>query len=386
MIFPDYHSGSLVNLMSSIIRSRGGDGDPLYAPLVGLDETHLHDAENVVLLVIDGLGHDYLQQHQNSCLHQHLHSRITSVAPPTTAASITTFLTGMAPQQHGLTGWFTWFRELGSVITVLPYTSRVGGPALGTLGIDARQFLGHTPVFERMAVECYSVTPSWLKKSEFNLAHSSGAEVVPHRGFQHCLDEVARLVKRNDKRKYIYAYWPEFDGLAHEHGVGSDKVAQHFAKLDGAFARMLEQLQGGDTVVLVTADHGFVDVPPQRHLNLADHPRMKDCLLMPLCGEPRLVYCYVRHDRREQFETYVRQELSAACDLYLSSDLVAQGLFGLGEPHPELLSRVGDYTLVMKENYAFTGRIPGEGPLQMTGFHGGLSAAEVYVPLVLATP
>lgn len=386
MITPDYQGGSIINLMSSIIHSRGGEADPSYPPLRGLDEALLQQAQSVVLLVVDGLGHDYLQRHQNSTLYRHLHSRITSVAPPTTAASITTFLTGMAPQQHGLTGWFTYFRELGSVITVLPYTSRVGGPALGTLGVDARQFFGHTPIFERMAVECYSVTPSWLKKSEFNLAHSGGAEMVPHRGYQHCFDEVARLVKLNDRRKYIYAYWPEFDALAHEHGVGSDKTAQHFAKLDAAFEKLLEQLQGGNTVVLVTADHGFVDTPPERHLNLADHPALKECLSMPLCGEPRLVYCYVRYDRRAQFESYVRQQLADVCDLHVSADLVAQGLFGLGEPHSELLSRVGDYTLVMKENYALTGRIPGEGVLQMTGFHGGLSAAEVYVPLVVATP
>jgi hypothetical protein len=383
MIFPNYQSGSLVNLMSSIIRACGGDADPLYAPLRGLDEMVLSDAENVVLLVIDGLGYDYLQQHPNSCLYQHLHSRITSVAPPTTAASITTFLTGMAPQQHGLTGWFTYFRELGSVVTVLPYTSRVGGPSLGTLGIDARQFFGHTSIFERMVVECYSVTPNWLRKSEFNLVHSSGAEIVPHRGYQHCFDEVVRLVKRNQQRKYIYAYWPEFDSLAHEHGVGSDQAAHHFEKLDAAFAKMLKQLQGSNTVVLATADHGFVDTPPERHLNLAGHPQLKECLLMPLCGEPRLVYCYVRYDKRAQFESYVRQQLADVCDLHVSSDLITQGLFGLGEPHPELLSRVGDYTLVMKENYAFTGRIPGEGPLQMVGFHGGLSAAEIYVPLVV---
>lgn len=382
MIFPDYQAGSIVNLMSSIIQSRGGNADPRYAPLSGLDEVALREAQSVVLLVIDGLGYDYLQQHPQSCLYQHLHSRITSVAPPTTAASITTFLTGMAPQQHGLTGWFTYFRELGSVITVLPYTHRNGGPALGTLGVPARQFLGHTPIFERMVAECYSVTPSWLQASEYNLAHSGGAKMVPHRGYQHCFDEVVRLVRCNQQRKYIYAYWPEFDGLAHAHGVGSEQVARHFARLDAAFAILLQQLQGSGATVLVTADHGFVDTPPERHLNLADHPQLKECLLMPLCGEPRLVYCYVRYEKREQFETYVRQVLAEVCDLHRSSDLVAQGLFGLGEPHPELLSRVGDYTLVMKENYAITGRIPGEGVLQMTGFHGGLSAAEVYVPLV----
>ncbi len=384
MIFPDYKAGSIVNLMSSIIQSRGGDADLLYAPLSGLNGVPLHEAQSVVLLVIDGLGYDYLQQHPQSCLHQHLHSRITSVAPPTTAASITTFLTGTAPQQHGLTGWFTYFRELGSVVTVLPYTHRSGGPALGTLGVAAREFLGHTPVFERMAAECYSVTPSWLRESEYNLAHSGGAEIVPHRGYQHCFDEVVRLVRRNQQRKYIYAYWPEFDGLAHAHGVGSEQVAEHFVKLDAAFAMLLLQLQGSGATVLVTADHGFVDTPPERHLNLADHPQLKECLSMPLCGEPRLVYCYVRYEKREQFETYVHQVLAEVCDLYRSADLIEQGLFGLGEAHPELLSRVGDYTLVMKKNYALTGRIPGEGVLHMTGFHGGLSAAEVYVPLVLA--
>lgn len=384
MVIPDYQSGSIINLMSSIIRARGGGADPLYTPLRGVDGGVLSGTVNVVLLVVDGLGFHYLQQQQNSCLYQHLHSRIHAVAPPTTAASITTFLTGMAPQQHGLTGWFIYFREVGSVVTVLPYTTRVGGPALGTFGIEARQFLGHTPVFERMDVECYSVTPNWLRKSEFNLAHSGGAEVVPHHGLQSCCDEIVRLVKRNDERKYIYAYWPEFDSTAHEHGVGSEEAAQQFGKIDAAFAQMVEQLRGSDTVVLVTADHGFVDVPPERHINLADHPRLQDCLLMPLCGEPRLAYCYVRHDKRTEFESYVRNELAQLCELHLSRDLVEQGLFGLGKPHPELLSRVGDYTLVMKDNYALTGRIPGEGPLLMKGFHGGLTEAEIGVPLVMA--
>ena len=382
MIFPEYHAGSIVNLMSSIIQSRGGDVNPHYAPLSGLDVARLCAADNVVLLVIDGLGYDYLLQHSQSALYQHLHSAITSVAPPTTVASITTFLTGLAPQQHGLTGWFTYFRELGSVVTVLPYTHRNGVSTLGMQGIDARKFFEHPSVFEQMTAKCYSVTPGWLKESEYNISHTVGAEMVPHSGYQHCFDEIVRLVHCNKQRKYIYAYWPEFDGLAHEYGVGSDQVARHFAQLDVAFSELLNQLDGSGATVLVTADHGFVDIPSERHLDLADHPQLKECLLMPLCGEPRLVYCYVRYEKREQFERYVRDTLADVCDLHCSADLVEQGLFGLGEPHAELLSRVGDYTLVMKDNYVLTGRIPGESPLQMVGFHGGLSAAEVYVPLV----
>ncbi len=383
MIIPDYQAGSIVNLMSSITQSRGGAINSLYAPLRGLDMARLCAVDNVVLLVIDGLGYDYLLQHRQSVLYKHLHSCITSVAPPTTVASITTFLTGMAPQQHGLTGWFTYFRELGSVVTVLPYTHRNGGATLSTQGIEARKFFDHTSVFEQMAVKCYSVTPSWLKASEYNISHTVGAEMVPHSGYQHCFDEIVRLVHCHKQRKYIYAYWPEFDGLAHEHGVGSNEVARHFTKLDAVFSKLLDQLHGSGTTLLVTADHGFVDIPPEHRLDLADHPQLKECLLMPLCGEPRLVYCYVRYEKRQQFERYVRDILIDVCDLYRSADLIAQGIFGLGVPHAELLSRVGDYTLVMKDNYVLTGRIPGESPLRMVGFHGGLSAAEVHVPLVL---
>ena len=34
-----------------------------------------------------------------------------------------------------------------------------------------------------------------------------------------------------------------------------------------------------------------------------------------------------------------------------SEELVEQGVFGIGEPHPSLLSRIGDYILIMKDNY-----------------------------------
>ena len=120
---PDYLGGSSVNLMQSIAESRGGNIG-LYPNLGNLSTSELTQSRNVVLLVIDGLGYDYLCNKPNSFLYQHLHSKITTVTPPTTAAAITTFLSGLAPQQHGLTGWFTYFHELDQVITVLPYLLR----------------------------------------------------------------------------------------------------------------------------------------------------------------------------------------------------------------------------------------------------------------------
>ncbi len=382
MIFPDYQANSIANLMQSLAESRGGDIG-LYQPLDGLDIQALRAARNVVLLIIDGLGYDYLSQHPHSCLHRHLHANITSVAPPTTAAAVSTFLTGLAPQQHALTGWFTYLRELGSVVTVLPYVLRAGGPPLGESNRPATALLNLPSFFDRLTVDCYSVMPDWMLSSEFNRMLTGRATAVPYSGYQHCFDEVARLCRLSSK-KYLYAYWAGFDGLAHEHGVASKEVAAHFQALDRAFEKLLGELQGSDTILLVCADHGFIDAPAGRRLNLADHPPLKACLQAPLCGEPRLAYCYVRHDKRRQFESYVEQNLSHAAELFVSQTLIEKHLFGLGKPHPELSARVGDYTLVMKENYVITGQLPGDAPLQMVGYHGGLSHAEMHVPLVLA--
>lgn len=382
MIFPDYQSNSIVNLMQSLAEGMESDIG-LYSPLEGFDIQSIRDARNVVMFVIDGMGYEYLSQYPESCLYKHLHSKITTVAPPTTASAVTTFLSGLAPQQHGLTGWFTYMRELGSVVTVLPYALRAGGPPLGQLNKPATELLALPSFFDRLLLDCYSVMPSWLQASEFNQMMTGRATLVPYEGYLHCFDEISRLCIQPEK-KYLYAYWAGFDGMAHEYGVNSEKVATHFHELDAAFEKLLTELSGSDTLLLVSADHGFIDAPPERRLSLADHPVLKECLQVPLCGEPRLAYCYVRHGACQKFESYIRHELSHAVDLYLSQELVGRQLFGLGEPHPELIPRTGDYTLVMREDYVITGRLPGDAPLQMVGYHGGLSSAEMYVPLIMA--
>lgn len=381
---PDYRGGSIVNLMSSLTAALG-QSSGLYPELRALPATEIATAKNTVLMVIDGLGYEYLTgPGAGSVMHQHLHAAMDAVAPPTTAASISCFLTGDAPQQHGLTGWFTWLRELGSVVTVLPFQHRAGRASLFDHGITPEALFGHRPVFDRMEVDCYSLMPDWLVESEFNRAHLGKAQIDGHRGSDDYFGKIEALVRASEQRKYIYAYWPSFDAIAHDAGVASKKLAQHFAKLDRGFSQLLENLAGSDTRLILTADHGFIDTDQDTRLSSNDHPELLDCLQIPLCGEPRLAYAYPRPDKRQAFIDYIHKHLAHAVELHNGRDLIAQGLYGLGEPHPELHSRVGDLVLQMKANYIMTQRLPGEPELNMIGQHGGLSSAEMRVPLVTA--
>ena len=383
MTLPDYHGGSLANLMASL-RAALGRPSADYPPLRGLPPEEIADARNVVLLVADGLGLDLLRRiGAGSAWERHRRGAMTSVFPSTTASAITTFMTGEAPQQHALTGWFTYLAEAGSVLAVLPFRARFGGASLSAAGIAPRDLFGLTPLFDTLAVPSVVVAPAWIAGTDFNTAHSGSARRIGYKGLAQLFASVASVAEAPG-RKYIYAYLPDIDALAHEHGTGSDKVAARFQELDRLFGNFLETLRGSDTLVIATADHGLIDTAPERMVKLSDHPELERTLVLPLCGEPRAAYCYVHPDRGAAFERYVGDKLGHCAELHRSEELLQRGFFGLGEPHPRLARRIGHYTLLMKDNWVIKDQVAGEKPFQHIGVHGGVSAEEMTVPLVVA--
>jgi Type I phosphodiesterase / nucleotide pyrophosphatase len=383
---PDYRGAGIVNLMTSLTQALGGAPPDDLPPLDLLPPQALAEARNILLLVLDGLGYDYLQgPGRGGQLHARLLGPISSVAPPTTAAAIPAFLTGQPPARHGLTGWFMWLRELGCVTAILPYVTRHGGHDLAGTGPDPQELSGVAPLFDRAPVASHLVSPASIAQSIFNRSFTGNACVHPYADLTGLCETIRRVVRGSRGRKYIYAYWPQLDNLAHDQGIASTQVRHHFAQLDAAFGRLLRDLAGSDTAVLVTADHGFIDSPPERHIRLADHPELERCLVLPLCGEPRFAYCYLRIGTQQRFLDYIEAELAQQLQVVRSSDLMEQGLLGPAPFHPKLGERLGDYVLVAREDWLIKDRLAGEKPFQHIGVHGGLSTAELTVPLVYAT-
>ncbi len=379
---PDYGGGSIVNLMSSLVNALGGRN--AYAPLRGLDLAALSPERHVVLLVVDGLGDGHLRASPTApTLNRHREQRITSVFPTTTASAITTFMTGLAPQHHALVGWFLYFKEIGCVASPLPFRPRIGGGLLSEAGIMPTDLFDHRSAFDSLEAKVYSVPPERIAHTPFNAHHCGRAVTRPYASLPAMFETIARTLRQARERSYVYAYYPEIDALGHQFGIGSEEVAAHLGELDRTFDRFLGEIAGTGTTVLVTADHGFVDPPPDRRLDLAAHPELTSALLLPPCGEPRVAYCYVSRGRTAAFERYVEHALGDWVELIPSHDLIRQGYFGPGDPHPRLWDRVGDYALIARGDAMITSTLPGEAPYELRGVHGGLSEAEMYVPLCI---
>jgi arylsulfatase A-like enzyme len=185
--------------------------------------------------------------------------------------------------------------------------------------------------------------------------------------------------------KYIYAYWPEFDALSHRFGNGSAETRAHFRAVDAAFGELMRRLAGTDTRVVATADHGFVDSVGADALELADAPGLAGLLRYPLCGESRVALCHVQDGREREFMQRASDWLGGRAQVRPSAELAQEGWFGAGEPHPRLAERIGDVALVMNDRVSVKDWTPGEPRHRHIGHHGGTSADEILIPLIVGS-
>jgi hypothetical protein len=375
---PDYAGGSLVNLIASIAGACGGPRR--HAPLKVLSDEELAAARSIVLVLIDGLGDHYLMRRgAGGALAQKRRAAITSVFPSTTASAITSSYTGCTPLEHGLTGWFTYFGEAGCVAAPLPFRTRGEDLSLRSKGLTPERAFPAEPLFASLAVRSIVVTSSRIVDSDYNLRHCLGAERRAYASLEGFVLEVEAAVKSGPERKFVYAYWPEYDAVSHRYGSQSAEALAQFEKIDEAFAQLRARLSGTDTLILATADHGFIDVPPEDALELP--AALAAQLRFPLCGERRVVYCHV-HDA-DGFSRQAQDWLGERAEVKPSRALVDEGWFGPGAAHPRFAERIGDVALVMRGSCTVKDWIPGEPRHLHIGNHGGTSEDEMNIPLIV---
>ena len=386
MYLPNYYDGSIVNLMSSIALASGAKRDKTsILPLKNLPVEKLREAKNIILLVIDGLGYEYLRKKgKKTILNDYMISSMTSVFPATTAAAVTSYLTGSYPGEHANTGWYVYLKQLGTVVCLLPFVTRIRGVPLNIFGIKISDVIKEKAFSSKLKVKNYIIQPEELAYSDYSRLMSKNSKIIGYKSLNGLFNSIKKSINSNNNKKYIYAYWPEVDRLNHFFGVNSRESEKHFRELDLKLRKFIKYIEKTNSILVISSDHGFVNTPKEKIIKLENHPKLQGCLYAPLSGEPRVVYCYVYPKKKLEFEKYIKTKFKKYCWSFKSRELVKKNFFGYGKLSPDLYDRIGDYTLIMKDNYIFKDRVLGEEVKRVKkGYHGGVSKDEMLIPLVV---
>jgi hypothetical protein len=399
---PDYDGGGLVNVAATVLELCGARGAADPPPLQGVDPALLAGVRNVVVILCDGLGSDQLQRLASSGDVPFLERIIARAAnhdaaqlidaltifPSTTAAAITTLNTARTPQEHGNLAYFVWLEEFAVVAQMLRW-----GPAAQRRGsffddraIDPRAY-AKVPSIHRAIRDhggrSYLIEPEIFRNEAMTRMHAPEATVLGYllpstMGVR--LREALDDRPEDDSPVYVYAYWAGVDTAAHWYGPRGAEHAAEAALLDRALERALGDRPPGDTLVILTADHGHASVDPTRLVDLEADAELRALLRNPIAGEPRVVFLHT--DRAPEVKAHLEHAYPGTFILFDREEAIAEGLFGRGDP-ALVRARVGEVLAMLGDDRASTVvRVDGQVVLHR-GAHGGMTPDEMRIPVLL---
>ena len=370
LLLPEYGSASLVDLMPSI-------GAHLGVPDCPDDVLGVPPAERFVVVLVDGLGWNLLRRNVRDV--PYLASllgngrAITAGVPSTTVTSLASLGTGLVPGQHGMVGYTSRVPSTGEILNALTWES----------DLVARAYQAKPTFFERAAaagVAMSSVALQRFQGTGLTEAALRGADFVPY-----AEDSPAELrtgltvaAARRGRRSIVYSYDRELDHCGHTSGCESPTWRQELAGVDARCEQLREALPN-DVCMIITADHGMLDIPSGHRIVAEDEPQLIAGVTV-LAGEPRFRHLYVDHDRPGRVADRWRERLGPRAWVRTRGEAIDEGWFGAVDD--ELRERYGHVMVALRDHWAvMTRQLPRE--LDLVGMHGSLTPAEMLVPLLV---
>jgi len=335
--------------------------------------------ERAAVLLVDGLGADNLRAragHARTLMAAMADKRavIETGVPTTTAVALTTLTTATRPGRHGIVGYTALDPSNGQVV------NQLHGFDDGTLPLEWQR---EPTLFERAGeagLEAIVFGAEKYRSSGFTRAVLRGARYVGGRRIEDRVEALAGALADRSWRGIAYCYLAELDMAGHERGAESDEWADALERVDaavGALARSLPR----DAGVLLTADHGMVDLAEHERLVVPDDSELWRGV-QQVAGEHRMLQLHVGEGMRpEELASRWTEAEGERAWVATRDEAIARGWFG---PVDESVRpRIGDVLVAARKRVAYYTEAAFAGNAgRMVGQHGSWTASELRVPLL----
>ena len=330
----------------------------------------LERAKAAVVILVDGLGFiplmDHLGHARNLRGFRDQIRTAYSVVPSTTAAGITACGTGQLPGRTRMVGYSVLHGE--RLFNLLAFTD----------GIDPTRWQECPTFFEQLSaasVPCATILPSKFAGSGLTSAALRGARFVPATSWEERCQAAIDQIRSGTK--LVYLYWSDIDAAGHAHGVGSSQWSDALEDFDAGLGRFLSALPD-DVRVVLTADHGMVNIDFDRLYNVAElSPLSQD--VRAVAGETRAVHVHCLPGTNEL-------QVRNRWEEFLGEDAWVVGADEL----PELMGRgpglaeSGDFVVFSRgRGGVVDSRTQSSGAMTLIGVHGSLTPDEMLIPLAV---
>ncbi len=364
-IVPPYGAGTLAELGVSLLASVGGPGENVL---------RLPRVRRACLLLVDGLGWELLRDHPAAApFLSELAMNAGPLAagfPATTATSLTTLGTGLAPGQHGMLGYQVAIPGEHRLLNALRWDQRV----------DPLSWQPHPTIYERAVaagIGAYHVAPRSLRNTGLTRVAMRGAEYRPADGLGPLAAQAAAAASESP-RSLVTVYHGDLDGAGHGFGVGSDAWYYQLAHVDKLAEQIAGALPSGSRLY-VTADHGMVDVAPEDRIDADALPALRDGVAL-LGGDSRARHVYSQDGAAADVLAAWRETLGARAWVLSRDEAIKEGWFGPVEAG--LAARIGDVVAAPAGASAIVATQAEPRESELIGLHGSLASSDQLVPML----
>ncbi len=367
-VVPEYGSRSLAEVLPSAIAAAGaGNG---WTNTLGFPPM-----DSYVVFLVDGLGQHLLQNYVEEApyLAGLLGNVITVGVPSTTATSLTSLGTGLPPGSHGVVG-FT---------SRIPGTDRLLEALRWDKSVDPRAWQSHPTSFDRARESGMSATVVSKRMFEGTGLTDASQRGATYVGADTVGERISGSVRAaSESRSITYLYEGELDATGHRRGCGSWAWKHQLAMIDSFAARLREALPSG-TGLVVTGDHGMVDIDPDTRVDVDGEPELMEGVAL-FGGEARFRHLYCATGAVDDVAARWKERLGGDAIVVTRDQAIEAGWFGPVES--DVRPRLGDVMVACMGDLAVvsTSRFPYEATL--VGLHGSLTPQEMVVPLLVDAP
>lgn len=340
----------------------------------------LPEANRAVVVLIDGLGWHNLMARADLAPFLTTEFQLVkgqSTPPSTTAANITFLGTGVQPGQTAMAGYTVRNPETGERMNLISWAG----------GMNPLDWQRVPTVFERLSkagVSSAHVSTWRFERSALTQAALRGAHYVAAETLDERVEVTAELMHTGDT-SLAYLYWAEVDSSGHLYGWQTPEWENELRHVDEQLGRLVQRLPP-DTLVVVTADHGMVDVPlgqsrvfdGEARIDIGAHAALSEGLEL-VAGENRYLHLFTREP--EAVAHRWRDFLGERALVQLRQEAFDAGVFG--PVRAEVADVVGDVMVAALGDISVADkRVVSEGMFNLAGLNGSVTEWDRAIPIL----